>query len=117
MSKGNPAERLEDELDRAKARGRWLSDDEQAALDREADAEALRVESKQQRDRKLMILTGVCLLIPPLWPVALGLTLFLLYPNTMARIGLAAAIAFLVGGLLLAGILGLAMVWLIQWLF
>ena len=41
MSKGNPAERLEDELDRAKARGRWLSDDEQAALDLEADAEAL----------------------------------------------------------------------------
>ena len=85
MSKGNPAERLEDELDRAKARGRWLSDDEQAALDREADAEALLVEAKQQRDRKLMILTGVCLLIPPLWPVALGLTLFLLYPDTMAR--------------------------------
>ena len=64
-----------------------------------------------------MILTGVCLLIPPLWPVALGLTLFLLYPDTMARIGLAAAITFLVGGLLLAGVLGLAMVWLIQWLF
>ena len=116
-SKGNPAERLEDELDRAKARGRWLSDDEQAALDREADAEALLVEAKQQRDRKLMILTGVCLLIPPLWPVALGLTLFLLYPDTMARIGLVAAITFLVGGLLLAGVLGLAMVWLIQWLF
>ena len=53
-----------------------------------------------------------------LWfPVALGLTLFLLYPGTMARIGLAAAITFLVGGLLLAGVLGLAMVWLIQWLF
>jgi hypothetical protein len=64
-----------------------------------------------------MILTGVCLLIPPLWPVALGLTLFLLYPDTMARIGLAAAITFLVGGLLLAGVLGLAMVWLIQLLF
>jgi len=32
MSKGNPAERLEDELDRAKARGRWLSDDEQLHL-------------------------------------------------------------------------------------
>ena len=64
-----------------------------------------------------MILTGVCLLIPPLWPVALGLTLFLLYPGTMARIGLAAAITFLVGGLLLAGVLGLAMVWLIQVLF
>ena len=117
MNKGNPAERLEDELDLAKARGRWLSDDEQAALDREADAEALLVEAKQQRDRKLMILTGVCLLIPPLWAVALGLTLFLLYPDTMARIGLTASITFLVGGLLLAGVLGLAMVWLIQWLF
>ena len=75
------------------------------------------MEAKQQRDRKLMIPIGVCLLIPPLWPVALGLTLFLLYPHTMARIGLAAAITFLVGGLLLAGVLGLAMVWLIQWLF
>ena len=117
MSNRTPAEQLEAELDRAKARGRWLSDDEQAVLDREANAEALLVEAKQQRDRKLMILTGVCLLIPPLWPVALGLTLFLLYPATMARIGLAAAITFLVGGLLLAGVLGLAMVWLIQWLF
>ena len=117
MSNRTPAEQLEAELDRAKARGRWLSDDEQAVLDREANAEALLVEAKQQRDRKLMILTGVCLLIPPLWPVALGLTLFLLYPDTMARIGLAAAITFLVGGLLLAGVLGLAMVWLIQLLF
>ena len=117
MNNRTPAEQLEAELDRAKARGRWLSDDEQAVLDREANAETLLVEAKQQRDRKLMILTGVCLLIPPLWPVALGLTLFLLYPDTMARIGLAAAITFLVGGLLLAGVLGLAMVWLIQLLF
>ena len=117
MSKGNPAERLEDELYFARARGRWHSDDEQAELDREADAEALLVEAKQPRDRKLMVLTGVCLLVPPLWPVALGLTLFLLYPDTMARIGLAAAIALLLGGLLLAGVLGLAMVWLIQLLF
>ena len=35
----------------------------------------------------------------------------------MARIGLAAAITLLLGGLLLAGVLGLAMVWLIQLLF
>ena len=117
MSDRNPAKRLEDDLDLAKARGRWLSDDEQVELDREAEVLANRVEAKQRRDRKLVILTGVCLLIPPLWPLALGLTLFLLYPETMARIGLAAAIAFLVGGLLLAGLLGLAMVWLIQLLF
>ena len=117
MSDRNPIERLQVELERAKAHGRWLSDDEQAELDREADVLATRVEAKQRRDRKLVILTGVCLLIPPLWPLALGLTLFLLYPETMARIGLAAAIAFLVGGLLLAGVLGLAMVWLIQLFF
>ena len=117
MSHRNHPEQLEDELDRAKARGRWLSDDEQAVLDREADAEATRLEAKQRRDRKLMILTGVCLLIPPLWPVALGLTLYLLYPETMARVGLVAAIAFVIGGLLLAGVLGLAMVWLVQLLF
>ena len=117
MSDRNPAKRLEDDLDLAKARGRWLSDDEQAELDREADAVALQVEAKQRNDRKLMILAGVCLLIPPLWPLALGLTLFLLYPDTMTRLGLAAAVTFLVGGLLLAGVLGLAMVWLIQLLF
>jgi len=75
------------------------------------------VEAKQRRDRKLMILAGVCLLIPPLWPLALGLTLFLLYPETMARVGLVAAVAFVVGGLLLAGVLGMAMVWLLQLLF
>ena len=117
MSNRNPAERLEDDLDRAKARGRWLSDDEQADLDREAHAVASQVESQRSRDRKLVILTGVCLLIPPLWPVALGLTLFLLYPETMARIGLVAAVAFVVGGLMLTGVLALAMVWLVQLLF
>ena len=117
MSDRNPSERLQVELDRAKAHGRWLSDDELAELDREADALALRAEAQQRRDRKLLILTGVCLLIPPLWPLALGLTLVLLYPGTMARVGLAAAIAFLIAGLLLAGVLGLAMVWLIQLLF
>ena len=72
MSDQNLSERLEDDLDRAKARGRWLSDDEQAELDREADARAIQVEAKHRRDRKLVILTGVCLLIPPLWPLALG---------------------------------------------
>ena len=117
MSNRNPAERLENELNRAKALGRWLSDDEQAELDLEADAVATQVEAKQRRNRKLLILTGVCMLIPPLWCLALGRTLFLLYPDTMARLGLAAAITFLVGGLLLAGVLGLAMVWLIQLLF
>ena len=117
MKKQNAAERLEDDLDRARSLGRWLSDDEQDALDREADAEASRAEVRQHRDRKLLILTGVCLLIPPLWPMALGLTLILLYPETMARLGLVAGVVLLLGALLMAGALGLAMVWLFQLLF
>ena len=117
MSDPSLTERHEDDLERAKARGRWLSDDEQSELDREAAARGIQVEAKRRRDRKLVVLTGVCLLIPPLWPAALGLTLFLLYPETMARIGLVAAVGFVVGGLLLAGLLGLAMVWLVQLLF
>ena len=32
MNHRNPTERLEDELDRAKGLGRWLSDDEQAFI-------------------------------------------------------------------------------------
>ena len=82
MNHRNPTERLEDELDRAKGLGRWLSDDEQAELDRAADAVAERLEARKRRQRKLVVLTAVCLLIPPLWPLALGLTLFLLYPDT-----------------------------------
>ena len=117
MSDRNTSERLDEDLDRAMSRGRWLSDDEQAELDREADARAIQVEVKRRRDRKLMILTGVCLLIPPLWPVALGLTLFLLYPETMARIGLVAAVEFVIGVLVPTGVLASAMVWQIQLLF
>ena len=45
---------------------------------------ALQVEAKQRRDRKLMILTGVCLLIPPLWPLALRLALFLIRHHDQA---------------------------------
>ena len=117
MSNRNSTERLEHELDRAMMRGRWLSDDEQADHDLEAAEVATQVEAKRRRDRKLVILTAVCLVIPPLWPLALGLTLFLLYPDTMARVGLAAAVACLLGGLMLAVVLGVAMVWLIQLLF
>ena len=80
MNHRNPTERLEDELDRAKGLGRWLSDDEQAELDRAADAVAERLEARKRRQRKLVVLTAVCLLIPPLWPLALGLTLFLEHP-------------------------------------
>ena len=33
----------------------------------------------------VIVLTGVNLLIPPLWPLAIGLTLYLLFPSTTRR--------------------------------
>ena len=103
----------EDELNRAMGVGSVTRN----RLSRSRRYSAIRAEAKQRQVRKLVILTGVCLLIPPLWPVALGLTLYLLYPETMARLGLAAAIALSVSALLLAGLLGFVMVWLVQLLF
>lgn len=65
---------LERDLERARAQGRWLSHGEELAL----------AEQQQQR-RKLWVLLLVCLVLPPLWPVALGLTLYLLFPSTTQR--------------------------------
>ena len=76
-------EKIEQELARAKHLGRWLSDEELAA---EAQEEAQRLAlEEQQRSRRtrLTVLTVVCGLIPPLWPLALALTLYLLFPRTV----------------------------------
>ena len=38
--------------------------------------------------------------MPPLWPLALGLSLLLLFPRTTRRFGLIAGVILLVGGAL-----------------
>ena len=87
---------LEAELEQARRLGRWLADDERAALELVQQQQAQAALAHRRQRRKLLILTAVCVLIPPLWPLALGLVLFLLFPRTTKRFGLIA------GGLLLA---------------
>ena len=112
-----PFQQLEQELEEARQHGRWLSDDERHAIAEEQRERAVLAERQRNHRRKLIILTAVCVVIPPLWPVALGLTLYLLFPRTTKRVGLAAGISLLVGGLLLAGLITAVVVAILMALF
>ena len=86
MAQSMSQQQLERELLRAQEMGRWLSDDELEQLDRDQMAMRLEQEQAAQRRLKLVLLTAICLIIPPLWPVALGLSLHLLFPQTFRRL-------------------------------
>ena len=90
----NHKNKLERDFQIAKNQGRWLSDDEHIVL-----------EKRNQIRSKLILLTGVCILLPPLWPFAFGLTLYLLFPKTISRIGVVATVCFLLSSLVVTGIL------------
>ena len=90
----NNSNKLERDFQIAKEQGRWLSDDEQIVLD-----------NRNKVRSRLVILTGVCVLLPPLWPFAFGLTLYLLFPKTISRIGIVATVCFLLTSLVVTGIL------------
>jgi hypothetical protein len=98
-----PDPQLERELEQARRHGRWLADDELAALD--TQRQQTLAQGQRQTRRKLILLTGICLLLPPLWPLALGLTLYLLFPRTTQRFGLIAGILLLAAGVLLTVLL------------
>ena len=83
MSNHHFSKKLEREFEMAKDQGRWLSDDEQKVLDQ-----------RKETRSKLIVLTGVCCLLPPLWPFAFGLTLYLLFPKTISRVGVVATVFF-----------------------
>ena len=90
----NPSNKLEREFEIARDQGRWLSDEEWKDL-----------EQRELLRSKLTVLTGICVLLPPLWPFALGLTLYLLFPKTITRVGVVATVVFLLGSLLLTSAL------------
>ena len=92
---------LERELEQARRHGRWLEEDELAYLESQEQGALALAERQRQTRRKLILLTGICLLLPPLWPLALGLTLYLLFPRTTQRFGLIAGILLLAAGALL----------------
>jgi hypothetical protein len=91
---------LELELDQARRHGRWLSDEERAELAHQQRRQDERLAQQRLHRRKLAVLMVVCLLIPPFWPLALGLALYLLFPVTTRRLALATGISLLaLGGL------------------
>lgn len=83
-----PIRQLERDLQLARHHGRWLSDDELTNLEQQHG----------QRRRLLLLLLG-CVLIPPLWPLACGLGLYLLFPVTTRRLVLGLGISALLLGL------------------
>lgn len=100
MDPSSSTDKLEREFKQAQQFGRWLSDEERLALEEE-ETKALRViEQQRQRRVRLIVLTGVCVLIPPLWGLAAGLSFYLLFPETAKRVALIAG-----GGLILLSVL------------
>jgi hypothetical protein len=108
---------LERDLEEALRLGRWVSDDERAARALEQQQEQqVRLEQRHQR-RKLLVLLGVSLLIPPLWPLAIVLALYLLFPATTVRVAVATGLSLLVLGGLGAVLLTTLVVALLMALF
>ena len=102
-----PREQLEKDFAQAQDLGRWLSDDER--LERQRAEEQVLVDQQEQEQHrlKLVALAVVCVVIPPLWPLAFGLTLHLLFPRTFRRLlwvagGSAVLLAVLTAGVGLA---------------
>ena len=85
MDPFSSSDKLEREFKQAQQFGRWLSDEERLALEEE-ETQALRViEQQRHRRERLIVLTGICILIPPLWGLAAAISLYLLFPETAKR--------------------------------
>jgi hypothetical protein len=108
---------LEQDLEQARRIGRWLSDDERAALALEQQELEQALEQQRQKRRKLLAVLVVSLLIPPLWPVAIALTLYLLFPATTLRLAVATGVSLLVLGGLVAVLITSLVVALLMALF
>jgi hypothetical protein len=115
MDPSSSTDKLEREFKQAQQFGRWLSDEERLALEEE-EIKALRViEQQRQRRVRLIVLTSICMLIPPLWGLAAGLSFYLLFPDMAKRVALVAggslillsALSALITGLLIIAIIGL----------
>lgn len=117
MTPSTTPEQLEQELRTAQLHGRWLSDEELASLDEEKRQQIQDQAHRNQLRLRLIVLTGVSLLIPPLWPLAIGLTLYLLFPSTTRRLGLAAGLVLVAAAIGAAGLLAILTVWLLSLVF
>ena len=117
MDDSTSRQSIEQQFARAQELGRWLTDDELAA---EAEQESLRLAEVQKQKSvrtRLMVLTAVCVVLPPLWPLALGLTLYLLFPNTSSSLFLAAGVGVILAVIAGLGLSVLLLIWLLSILF
>ena len=117
MRRPTSPRQLELDLEAAKTHGRWLSDEESEALEHERLQELQLQQTKDHLRLRLFIFTGICLLIPPLWPVALGLSFYLLFPKTLSRIGLVLGLILVVASIGLAVSLTALTIWILSLLF
>jgi len=115
MNPSMSSQQIEDELELAREMGRWLSDEERDQRVAQKLEQKLALERAQRVRQRLIVLAGVFLLIPPLWPVAAGLAVYLLFPQTFRRLMLLAGGSLLVvvtlGVSALA--LGIALLWIL----
>jgi hypothetical protein len=62
---------------------------------------------------RLIVFTGICVLLPPLWGLAAGLSFYLLFPDTAKRVALitgSGLIVFSIASMVAIGLLILAFV-------
>lgn len=105
---GDRPSQLERELEDARRQGRWLSDEERLELAAEREA-SLRSRAAERRQRRgLLTLLVVSILLPPFWPLALGLTAYLVFPRTTRRLTVLALVLVGLGvALLIAALIAL----------
>lgn len=103
---------LERELAEARRRGRWLSDDEHTQLHLAEQQQAQQLAQGRQQRLRLLVLLGVCLLLPPFWPLALGLTAYMLFPRTTLKLGVVALVLLVLLGVGLAALITALILWL-----
>ena len=85
MDPFSSSDKLEREFKQAQQFGRWLSDEERLALEEEETQALSVIEQQRHRRKRLIVLTGICILIPPLWGLAAAISLYLLFPETAKR--------------------------------
>lgn len=101
-------QQLEQELEEAIRNGRWIDDEERALLEEQAAAEqaSLRRQARLRTQRRaVLVLAGLAILVPVLWPVVI-IAVIAVFPRTSRRLlvaGLALAASLVLGAVLLIG--------------
>ena len=117
MDPSSSTDKHEREFQQAQQYGRWLSDDECLALEEEETQALKLIDQQRQRRMRLIVLTGICVLLPPLWGLAAGLSFYLLFPNTAKRVALITGSSIVVLSIASIIVIGLLVFAVVNYLF